>query len=111
MLLKAKAKRLGDTLTDMKDEALVDTLAHTLREPVKRRHCDILGDVKFWAISNTSGNTLVDNWRKSSRCGCRALGQSPMLTLATVVNMHSKQWVNGLYKKVLSFIATKWVNV
>lgn len=58
MLLKAKAKRLGDTLTDMKDEALVDTLAHTLREPVKRRH--ILGDVKFWAISNTSGNTLVD---------------------------------------------------
>lgn len=60
MLLKAKAKRLGDTVTDMKDEALVDTLAHTLREPVKRRHCDILGDVKFWAISNTSGNALVD---------------------------------------------------
>ena len=45
MLLKAKAKRLGDTLTDMKDEALVDTLAHTLREPVNGRHCDILGDI------------------------------------------------------------------
>lgn len=51
MLLKAKAKRLGDTLTDMKDEALVDTLAHTLREPVNGRHCDILGDITLHNIT------------------------------------------------------------
>lgn len=51
MLLKAKAKTLGDTLTDMKVEALVDTLAHTLREPVNRRHCEILGDVTLLVTS------------------------------------------------------------
>ena len=53
MLLKAKAKRLGDTLTDMKDEALVDTLAH----PTRTGERETLRHTRRY---NTSGNTLVD---------------------------------------------------
>ena len=60
MLLKAKAKRLGATLTDIKAKALLERLAYSLLEPVNGKHCDLLGDVKFWALSNTYAYTLVD---------------------------------------------------
>ena len=60
MLLKAKAKRLGDTLTDINSKVLLETLAYSLLQRVNGKHCDLLGDVKFWALSNTCGNTLVD---------------------------------------------------